>query len=372
MSFQKPQTILIQEKLEHRILHGLACEWENLLWDLNSFDRERLWKPLFSIRDMNSRWGCWSEEKNEISLSRNLVLNHSWYAVREILLHEMAHQFASQVLNAGDEPPHGPKFKKACYVLMADAKASGNCKPLDVQVSQGSADTEDKILLKVKKLMALAQSRNQHEAEAAMAKAYEFIAKYNMDLLAGHEHRDFISIFLGSPVLRHFREEYQLSRLLQDFYFVDGIWIPSYVMKKGKMGRVLEISGTLQNIRIASYVYDFINHFIDSQWHTYNQKKGLNRYRKTDFALGVISGFRLKLQLQNKKQNNMENKLGLIKIKDTLLQEYINHRYPRISTIRNKAVREDIHVLQDGISVGKKLVIHKGITKQGTEVKLLN
>ena len=372
MSLAKPEKILIQEKLEHRILHGLSCEWESALSILSSFDGKKLQKPLFCIRDMNGRWGYWSKEKNEIGLSRNLVLNHSWDAVREILLHEMAHQFAFQVLGACNEPPHGQKFKRACYLLRADSKASGNYKPLDELISQGEAGPEDKILQRVKKLMALAQSQNQHEAEAAMAKAHEFIAKYNLDLLAGHENRDFVSVFIGSPALRRFREDYHLSKLIQNFYFVYGIWVPAYVMEKGKMGRVLEISGTIQNIKIASYIYDFVKHFIDAQWHMYNQKKGLNRYRKTDFAIGVIEGFSLKLQLQNKKQNNVENKPALFKIQDSLLQKHIDYKYPYISKIRGTVVREDKDVLQDGICAGKKLIIYKGVTEKGTSQRLLN
>ena len=375
MSLEKSEIILVQVELERRILHGLSCEWESAMSFLFSFNGKKLRKPLFSIRDMNGRWGYWSEKKNEIAVSRNLVLNHSWDAVREILLHEMAHQFAGQVLGARNEPPHGSKFKRACYLLKADSKASGNCKPLDELVSQGSAGTEDKILLRVKKLMALAQSRNQHEAEAAMAKAHEFIAKYNLDLLARHEQRNFVSVFVGSPALRHFREDYQLSTLIQDFYFVYGIWVPAYVMEKSKMGRVLEVSGTLQNIRIASYVYDFVKHFIDSQWHKYNQEKGLNRYRKTDFALGVIEGFRLKLQLQtqkqNKQQNKIKSKLALIIIRDPLLQKHIDYKYPHTSKVRGKILRKDKHVLQDGICVGKKLIIYQGITEKRDNTKTL-
>ena len=61
------------------------------------------------------------------------------------------------------------------------------------------------------------------------------------------------------------------------------------------MGRVLEISGTEKNVQIASYVYNFVNRFIESQWREYNKKKGLNRYRRTDFALGVLEGFEQKL-----------------------------------------------------------------------------
>ena len=114
-------------------------------------------------------------------------------------------------------------------------------------------------MLRIKKLMALAQSQNQHEAEAAMAKAHQLIGKYNVDLLTHEENRDFVSVFVGKPALRHFREEYALARLLTDFYFVFGIWMPAYVVDKGKMGSVLEISGTVQNTKIAHYVYDFVN-----------------------------------------------------------------------------------------------------------------
>jgi len=371
MFLQKDKAILIQEKLERRILHGLAIEWEYALEILNSQDREKLRKPSFSLRDMKGKWGYWSSEKNEICLSRNLVLNHSWDAVREILLHEMAHQFAEQALGNHDEPPHGPKFKRACYLLRANPKASGNYKPLDERILHDSSSPEDKIMLRIKKLMALAQSQNQHEAEAAMAKAHEFIAKHNIDLLSRDEDRDFISVFVGNPAIRHFREEYHLANLLQDFYFVHVIWVSAYVLEKGKMGNVLEISGTVQNVKIASYVHEFIKHYIDSQWHKYNKDKRLNRYRKTDFAVGVIEGFNSKLEAQTKKEERIKEKFGLLKIEDPLLQKHIKYKYPHTATVRGKDLRADRNVLNDGIGVGKELVISKGITERKTGRRLL-
>ncbi len=371
MPHQKPNEILIQEELEWRILHGLACEWEEAIWDLPSFHRDRINKPLFSLQDMTSKWGYWSEERNEICLSRNLVLNHSWDTVCEILRHEMAHQLTEQVLDAYDEPPHGPQFKKACELLKTNPKASGNYLPLDEQISKDSPNSEDKILLRVKKLMALAQSKNQHEAEAAMTKAHELIAKYNIDLLSRDAPRHFVSVFVGKPALRHFREEYYLSRLIQDYYFVCGIWIPAYVIEKGKMGRVLEISGTVQNVRIASYIHAFIKHFINARWKEYNREKGLTRYHKTDFAVGVIKGFRSKLELQTEKKNNVVGQQNLIKIKDTLLEKHYKCRYPRISNIKKKALRNNEHILKDGMDIGKNLVIHKGISNKGKGIKLL-
>ena len=281
------------------------------------------------------------------------------------------HQFAEQALGAENEPPHGPKFKRACHLLRGNPRASGNYRPLDERILRDSPDLKDRIIVRVKKLMALAQSQNQHEAEAAMAKAHEFIAKYNIDLLARNVDRHFVSVFVSKPALRHFQEDYHLSGLLQDFYFVYGIWVPAYVLEKGKMGRVLEISGTRQNVKIASYVNDFVKHFIDSKWHRYNKRKGLNRYRKSDFAVGIIEGFRSKLKSQAKEKKEIKDRFGLIRIGDPLLKKHIDYKYPHIARIRGRVLRKDKNVLKDGMCVGKGLVISKGITERGRSESFL-
>jgi hypothetical protein len=359
MMSQRQKDISIQEELERRILHGLSCEWDGSWRELSPSHQERLRKPFFSLRDMRSKWGYWSGEKREICLSRHLVLNHPWASVREVLMHEIAHQFAEEVLGADNNLPHGPAFERACYLLRANPRASGNYRPLDERLLNGSANSEDKILVRVKKLMALAQSKNQHEAEAAMAKAHRLIKKYNVHSLACDDTRDIVSFFVGKPALRHFREDYRLSNLLQDFYFVYGIWVPAYVVDKGKMGRVLEISGTIQNVKLACYVHDYVRHFIELQWDMYNKDKRLNRYRKTDFAVGIIDGFRLKLKSQATKKK--KGTLALITFKDSILEKHVAYKYPRIATMKLGALKNDKGVVKDGIGIGKELVIYRGI-----------
>jgi hypothetical protein len=371
MSEQKKKRIMIQEELERRILHGISCEWDMAAGELSPSYQETLYKPVLSLWDLKRKWGYWSGEKNEICLSRNLVLNHSWDAVREVLLHEIAHQFAEQVLGSISEPPHGQSFERACYLLRANPKASGNYIPLDERVLDDSLSREDKVMSRIRKLMALAQSKNRHEAEAAMAKAHEFIKKHNVDLLARDENRDFVSLFVGKPALRHFREHYLPCKLLQDFYFVFGIWVPAYVLDKCKMGRVFEITGTVQNVRIASYVHDLVQRYIDRNWEKYNEGKGLSRYRKTDFAVGIIEGFHSKLKSQADKKGGSGEELALVEIEDAQLREYIRHRYPRIKRISGKLSNVDLSVQQDGRRIGKELVIHKGIEDKLTKGKRL-
>ncbi|MDY6953204.1 MAG: hypothetical protein SWE60_16980 [Thermodesulfobacteriota bacterium] len=90
MVSKRHKTTAIQEALERRILHGLAWEWKTALWVLGPSHKRLMRAPLFSLGDMTKRLGYWCRERREICLSRNLVLNHPWDAVCEVLRHEMA------------------------------------------------------------------------------------------------------------------------------------------------------------------------------------------------------------------------------------------------------------------------------------------
>jgi hypothetical protein len=354
-------------ELERRVLHGLSLEWEAALWILPPTLRRRMLKPFFTLRDLASRLGYWHRGRAEIGLSRRLVLDYAWDSVREVLLHEMAHQLADQVLGAGTETPHGPKFQEACHLLRANPEASGRFRPLAERLRAETLGEEDRRLLRIGKLMALAQSRNRHEAEAAMAKAHELMARYNLGVLERVRRRTFVSVFVGVPALRQPREAYHLARLLQDFYFVEGLWVPAFVLARGKMGRVLEISGTPPNIQTASYVHDFVGHFIRRQWSHYNREKGLNRRRLTDFAVGIVEGFRAKLQQQHD-QKWTDDAAGLpLEIQDPQLSAYLTHRYPRIRRFSRNVSNQDQTVLRDGMRIGREMVVCRGISDQGGE-----
>ncbi len=353
----------IQEDIEKKILYGLSCEWDLVVNELEFKYSGRLKKPSFSIDHYKNILAQYKPSKNEIGFSRQFVMSCSWDSVREVLIHEIAHQFDFQIFN-NNSKPHGDTFKTACGILKADPLASGNYKTLKEKITEnGELSENDKLLIKVKKLMALAKSTNRNEAESAMAKAHCLIEKYNIDLINSSVKRNFNTIFIGKPSLRHFRETYYMTQLLTDFYYVEGIWVSSFVVEKGKMGKVFEISGTVQNLKITSYVNDFINRYIEMKWADYNTDKKLNRYRKTDFAIGIIEGFRTKLE-NKKTESNSDYTKSLIKIEDKDLFEYYNRRYPRQRTIQRKSSFHDKGIIDDGIKIGKKLIISEGIEEK--------
>lgn len=355
----------IQAALERRILHGLACEWDNALAVLPPAQTAGLRKPLFGLSDTRTRFGTWSGVRREIRISRRLAFEHSWEAVRAVLRHEMAHQYAEQVLGVApsDEAPHGPAFQRACAVLRADPAASGRFPPLAGRPPEAAHTAADRILERVQKLMALADSRNRHEAEAAMAKAHELIARYNVDLCAHRPERRFVSAFAGRPALRHNRDAYHLAHLLQAFYFIEGLWIPAYVVAKGRMGRVLEISGTRENVDIALYVHACVRRYIDTEWGGYNPDRRLNHYRRIDFAVGVIEGFQAKLK--ERLQADDGPTAALVKSGDPLLKGYMTQRHPYTRRFSRAGAQQDADVLRDGMRSGRRLVIARGIEEKG-------
>ena len=354
----EPRTTAEDNLRERRILMGLAHEWDLACQYLEENLRHRLPKPSFRLADTCSRLGQWSPERREISLSRHLVENHPWDEVREVLRHETAHQLADTLLGSAGQPPHGPAFQKACLMLRADPAASASRRSLHKRIQSREADRNG-ARRRIQKLLSLAQSANLHEAEAAMLKAHDLMTRHHLDALQLKK-RDFVSRFLGSPALRHFRESYFLANLLQDYYFVQCIWVSAFVLEKGKPGRVLEIAGTHANVAHAAYVFDFIRRFTARQWTVYGQVRRLKRSQQSDFAVGIIAGFRSKLE-KALVTGTAPQTLALVKAGDPQLSRYLHHRHPHTRSIQRGGVRQDPVVYEDGCELGRELVIARGI-----------
>jgi hypothetical protein len=354
---------LPQEALEQRILHGLAREWDLAIAWLPHSLTARLRPPLFALLDLGTCWGRWTGDgKREMAFSRELVLNHSWDAVTDVLRHELAHQIAEECLNAAGETVHGPTFHRACTLVGANPCASAGFPPLDTRVFRGAEPhAADQLLMRIRKLLALAQSPNPHEAERAMRKAHDLIARYNVDLLKHDSQRQFVSVFLGRPALRHSREEHRLADLLQEYYFVRCIWASAYVLERARMGRVLEISGSVENVRVAHYIYDFVRRHIAAEWELYCRQNLTVHGDRTFFAVGLLTGFAEKLRAQRAPAPATSGARAVVRLQDPQLNAYFAQRFPHTVRGRSNYWAPDSEAFAEGRSRGKALVIHRGV-----------
>jgi hypothetical protein len=350
--------------LERKVLRGLHLEWELAVAGLPPPLRRQMPRPLFRLADIRAL-GLWSPGKREITICRALARKGPWDDVREVLRHETAHQLA-HILEGPSGRPHGPAFVRACRLVGARPEAKVRQTPLHEHIAvQAQAPGGDPIRRRVGKLLALAESANPHEARAAMRKAQVLMHRHQVERLSAPEEPEFLSAFLGTPALRHAREAYFLANLIQDFFFVEGIWVPAYVVAQERMGRVLEVSGEPHHVEMAGYVYDYVCRFIARQWSEAAARNAGRGTRRSDFAVGVIEGFRGQLAAPPP-----DHAAGghLVVLKDPRLATYLRQRHPRRRRIARGGGSQDEQAFAAGWERGRRLILARGIARRGTTI----
>jgi len=307
---------------------------------------------VFCFTDSKSRLGQWLSATKTIELSRSLLLEHGWSALVEVLKHEMAHQYVDEVLGARDETAHGPAFRRVCAERGIDARASGS-----PTASAEASREEQSALEKIARLLTLASSPNEHEAQAAMAAAQRLMLKYNLDVSAKSVARDYCFRHVGKPSGRVFEAPRILALILSEHFFVETIWVPVWRPLEGKRGSVIEVCGTRANVELADYVHDFLTHTSERLWREHKRAHAItgNRDRRA-FLAGVMTGFRNKLKSQTKEHREH----GLVWRGDAELSAYLKQRHPRSHWTRySSSQHQAAHA--EGQRAGSQIVLHRGL-----------
>lgn len=345
--------------LEAALLHQLREQYKLLA--LAHF-KGALGVPQLELVPTTNRLGRWVQATRTLELSRPLVLEQPWGVVVEVLKHEMAHQYVSEVLGERDETPHGPRFRAVCEKLGIDGSAVG----LPV-VEPAQREEHAKVAERIARLLALAESPNVHEAEAAMAAAQRLLLKHNLELRSLRAQQGYVWKHLGAPTGRTTEAERVLSLIIGKHFFVEAIWVPVYRATEGKRGSILEICGSPDNVAIAEYVHGYLVQTAERLWREHKANHGIrgDRDRRT-FLAGVMSGMSDKLGREAKKNDAA----GLVWIADADLQRYFRRRHPHVRHVRYAGQRRS-EAYAHGKEAGKKIVIHRGMKDRPADRGLL-
>lgn len=230
-----------------------------------------------------------------------------------IIRHELAHYLA--FLKYGHDPkPHGWTFKSFCQSVGWGEEISAATICLEDSEHSYSAEVSN-TFRKVQKLMALATSSNQNEAEQAMIKSQQLLLKHNVELeslsYAGAEDEE--KIFL-KRILKQKKSDAKMqaiARILNTFFV-------STIYNHCQHFTYLEIVGSFVNLEIAEYVASVLQHELDRLW---NQAKKQHSYlkglvAKNSFFLGVAKGYCDKIEaLKSSYQQDVHNALMIIEKK---------------------------------------------------------
>ncbi len=333
-------------ELEAAALRATIKEYDDANWSLFA---DELHRPEIEFGAGETQLGAWLAQRRTIVLSRSLLFG-PWGSLTEVLKHEMAHQYVDEVLGAGHEPPHGKRFQSICAARGIDARAAGVPR-------QGTK--EHPALERVAKLLALAESPNEHEAQAAMRAAQRLLLRHNLDADSALRDQGIAFRHLGTPTGRVREPARIVATILTNHFFVHAIWITVWRPLEGKSGRVLEICGRESNLQIAEYVHDFLHHTAAELWATYKRQQGIQRDRdRLAYLAGVMTGFMRRLG----EERHEQTQAGLIYKGDAPANRYFRSRYPRTGAVRyQSSAGSKAH--QAGHSAGRKLVLRKGISQ---------
>ena len=349
----------LSAELEAALIRELVHRYD---WENSLHFRGRLQAPVLVLGDATKRLGQWISSTRRLELSRTLVLEHSWLEVMSVLAHEMAHQFVDEVLGVRDETAHGETFRRFCAEHGIDARAAGA--PIGPGGAGGGSAASsvtvetDRALDRIRKLLALAGSPNQHEAEIAMRKAHELMLRHNIEAASTHACREYEVRHLGDPHRRSTRVESDVIALLSEFFFVKIIRVPVYLPLLAVRGQAYEVAGTRANVEMAAHVHAFLLATAERLW---SENRGDGRVRsgrdRLSYQSGVIRGFREKLLLERVELKGT----GLVWVGDTQLDDFYRARNPRITTRRRSVRYDGAHAA--GREAGRTIVLHKPVER---------
>ena len=348
-SLMQPKLEALGADLAAAAVRALTDDWRNLNYALF---QDRMRPPALRLSEAEGFLGRWVRGERAIELSRALLLDQPWGVVTEVLKHEMAHQFVDEVIGARDETAHGPVFQRVCAERGIDGGATG------VPAAANAPDAAAAVVLdRIAKLLALAGSPDEHEAQTAMNTAQKLMLKHNLDAVRARASRGYIHKHLGAPSGRVEESSRYLATILSEHFFVQCIWVTVWRVREGRAGSVLEVLGTPENVSMAEYVHSFLDHTADARWTLHKRLHHIagDRDRRA-YRTGVMMGFLEKLRAERRGQQET----GLVWAGDPALDDYYQRRYPRVRTIsRSGATRTAAHA--EGRAAGKSLVLHRGV-----------
>lgn len=351
----------------------LVLEHRRITWQ----HRVDLTTPLIEIGDGSGYWGKWWPDRRTIVISARLVRQHPWEVVLNVFRHEMAHQLVSET--RGPAPAHGEYFAAACERLGVPPgyrRAGGNLpdsRPLPDPLNQ---DRSRALLEKVRKLLALAESANEHEALLAMRKARELLDQHQLPLPG--EQSEYCSLVINLGRHRISSHHRAIASILMDHFQVEVVLASTYDAGACATCKCLDLIGRPGQVKIAEYIFNFLENRLQRLWENQRRlKPGGGRTGANSYRLGVLKGFREKLTTE--KGGALDRGAAAatpsaerlpVRLADPERDRFLACRYPRLTSSRGRSITVSHEHYRAGREDGRRLELRAGLEKTGSSAPL--
>lgn len=264
--------------------------------------------------------------------------------LHNVIRHELAHYFTF-IRHGETAQPHSPDFRAFCRQMGWGEEVY----QATFRLETAAQEEESAIFRKVKKLMALSASSNQHEAEQAMIKSQQLLMKHNIEARYLEDEEE------EKLVLKRLLKQKKkgakmcaIANILQTFFV-------SIVFNRAGAFTYLEVLGSAVNVEIAEYVAAFLHAEMEKLWDT-TQLTGT--VAKNSFFLGLAQGYCKKIDaLKREYQSAEKQALMVIEKKLSVAQALV---YPHLSKSRSGG-RYSREASLLGEQMGRKLTINPAL-----------
>ena len=361
--------------IETRWAAQLFLEHETIVWEYGV----ALATPTINISYGESTLGWWNPTTNTISISSHLIKTEAWDIVLEVLKHEMAHQYVSTFHDNADI--HGHYFKLACKKLGVHRAFVTGTKEYNQQLQEFKGELPadaQKMLRKVEKLMALGQSNNQAEAQAASRKANYLLNKYNLQRInAGDADPNIRYLTICHKKKRIETIQKSLLAVLRDYYYVNCVTSRTYHAYDDTVYRSIVLVGRKEALIVAEYVYHFLLDTGRALWQDFKRKQGAKRNEKVSFDMGFTAGIKDNHELMfadSKIKLNGDPSLPVTLTRALMAQNHEENRqeesrlFPRLRSGRYGRHQSSSGAFKEGFKNGKNTHVNKGVTSRGAGI----
>lgn len=259
----------------------ISKQSEMLVQIINEKKLSRYSIPKILVADLEkNKLGEYCFNRKLIILSRKLMY-FKQETINHVLKHEYAHhcsmfQYGSKIQS------HGKEFQVFCEILGISPKAKVNINEMDK--NNNSTGDEEIILNKIKKLMSLSESENEHEAALALQKANDLILKHNIQYLKKNQKEVYQTVLYQAKTKS--RKWSAISEIIVKITGVYRIW-----HKYGK-SVYLEVNGDKESVQIADYLGSFLDREFERLYEKAKKEHNLKgKNAKNSYMMNLSSSF---------------------------------------------------------------------------------
>lgn len=337
---------------------------------------------IIRIAHLDRQWASWDPVGRLITISYRLIENCDWQEVLNVLKHEIAHQLCAEVFG-GAGGHRSTDFKRACQIL--DLQKRYQYATLDMTGERwpgpvGEIADERAVLAKVRKLLALSRSANEHEAANALAKAKLLIDRHQLADAAelAEEGVIFQTIRLENRRVTIWQKK--IVAILSRYFYVRLVQTAIYDQFRQDQVTIFEIFGRPGTVEVAIHCFHFLSERLATLW---RQKAATLPERgvriRNSYMYGILQGVEEVLRQQVAQPVRPSAVFGqspatpdgrqadqLLKVADDAVSQRVQQRYPRLSS-RTSRIALQPEIYHEGIASGRNLSLRPVFTPQHGE-----